>query len=374
MGTAKQNLAMLEQLKALYKSKAKKAKSSNSKRAHIEVYPDLPSEAMIRECYDADDPPLQRATTGIGTLDCLRKSSSKTKLDDAATTALVPAVPQPPMQGMPANLQGMMGMMDPMTMMNMMAMAARFFGPNAGQQQGTGDGVAPGLKIFAGNQREMNQTTPSRSPSASPPGPVTPHVESQEDSQELQLALPQLVSPDQQAATVQAATHERQTKKAEAKEREAEEEKPSAKAKAKCKGKAKGSAKGKAKVGAKSQPKGPAKSEAEEVAASSKRKATDAGDDVAAPKAKAKAKAKAKGEKMVFTQENPPPVPAPKSGTTFYRKGKVHRNSGAFRVFLTASDRIDKKVKIANEESCEEEWQKALKMIDDSYDAAHNVD
>ena len=102
---------------------------------------------------------------------------------------------------------------------------------------------------------------------------------------------------------------------------------------------------------------------AQGAAASSKRKASDGDDAVApSPKAKAKpsAKAKAAAEKMVFTEANRPPVPAPKAGTTWYRKGKIHRNSGAFRVFLSAGDRCDKKVKIKDEDNCEAEWQRAL--------------
>lgn len=70
LGTPKQNLTLLNQLKSLYKSKAKKAKVDVSKRDHIVIYPEVPSEAMIRECYDADDPPVTRATSSTGTLEC----------------------------------------------------------------------------------------------------------------------------------------------------------------------------------------------------------------------------------------------------------------------------------------------------------------
>ena len=388
--TAKQSLDLLNQLKYLYKSKAKRAKVDVSKQAHIIIYPEVPSEITIRDCYDADDPPLTSACSSAGTLECLRKSSNKSKPE----TALVPKpahemqsptmpglAPHAMQQAMAQQAMAFMGM-DPMAAMNMMqVMAMRFLGQS--QQQDT---APAGLKIFAGNKAELNQVTPSRSPSApssaaSPPAAaVTPQVESQEDSQgqELQLALPdvvKLVPAEEQLAAVQAATQERQVKRAEAKETEPQKETPSAKAKAKCKGKAK--AKSKAKGAAKSPAKGSAKSMAQGAAASSKRKATD-GDDAVAPsptaKAKPSAKAKAAAERIVFTEANRPPVPAPKSGTTWYRKGKIHRNSGAFRVFLSAGDRCDKKVKIQDEDNCEAEWQKAIKMIDDSYDDIPDAD
>ncbi len=391
LGTPKQNLTLLNQLKSLYKSKAKKAKVDVSKRDHIVIYPEVPSEAMIRECYDADDPPVTRATSSTGTLECLRKSSNKSKPETALVPMPAPAVQSPSMPGVgPSSMQQAMAQqamafmgMDPVAAMNMMQMMAmRFIGQS--QQQDTAPGPA-GLKIFAGNKNELNQVTPNRSPSApssaaSPPAAVTTQVESQEDSQgqELQLALPdvaKLVTPEEQAAAVQAATQERQVKRTEAKEAEQAEGTPSAKAKAKCKAKAK--AKSKAKGAAKSPAKGSCKSKAQGIAASPKRKAGDGDDNVAlSPKAKAKpsAKAKATADKIVFTQENPPPVPAPKSGTTWYRKGKIHRNSGAFRVFLSTGDRCDKKVKIKDEDNCEAEWQKAINMIDDSYDDIPNAD
>ena len=392
LGTHKENLHLLNQLKSLFKSKARKAKQDVSKRAHIVIYPDLPSEAMIQECYDADDPPLQRATRSVGTLDCLRKSSGKTKHAGAALVPMpAPATQSPTMpsggvasamqQAMAQQAMGVMGM-DAMAMNMMQMMAMCLLGKN--QQQAQQDTGPAGLKIFAGNKTELNQVTPSRSPTApssaaSPPAAVTPHGESQEDSQgqELQLALPdvaKLVPPEEQVAAVQAATQGRQVTRAEAKGTEPEKH-TSAKAKATCKGKAK--AKSKAKGAAKSPAKGSAKSMAQGAAASSKRKASDGDDAVApSPKAKAKpsAKAKAAAEKIVFTEANRPPVPAPKSGTTWYRKGKIHRNCGAFRVFLSAGDRCDKKVKIKDEDNCEAEWQRALTMIDDSYDDIPNAD
>ena len=391
LGTAKDNLVLLDQLKFLYKSKARKAKPDVSKRAHIVIYPDLPSEEMIRECYDADDLPLQRATRSSGTLDCLRKSSKKSRPERALIPMPAPATQSPTMPacgGVPSAMQNPMAQqamafmgMDPMAQMNMMQMMAmRFLAQNQHQE------TSPtGLRIFAGNKAELNQVTPNRSPSApssaaSPPAVVTPQADSQDDSQsqEVQLALPdvaKLVTPDQQAVSVQAATQARQETRAKAKETEQAPKTPSAKAKAKSKASAK--AKANAKGAAKSLAQGSAKSKASLAAASSKRKAGDGDHDAApAPKATAKmsAKAKAKAERTVFTQENPPPVPEPKSGTTWYRKGKIHRNSGAFRIFLNSSDRCDRKVKIADEDNCEAEWQKAIKMIDDSYDDVQDAD
>ena len=392
LGTPKQSLDLLNQLKTLYKTKAKKAKVDVSKQAHIIMYPKVPTEAMIRDCYDADDPPVASVSSSYGTLECLRRSSNKSK---AEQTALVPTMPGPAMQppamqppAMPGfapnamqNAQQAMAFMGMDPMQAMMAMAARFFSQQGGQlsQQSQQD-PTPGLRIFAGSRGEANLVS---SPTPQAPQAVTPQETGDDSQEQLALALPAVISPEDQAAAVAMATKARQEAKAEMPKAKAE---PKSNAKAKGKSTAKAKAKSNAKDKAKSKPK--AKSQGK-IEKGSKRKASDGDDeddDVApspkakatpsSPMAKAKpgAKAKARAERTVFTEDNKPPVPEPKSGTTWYRKGKIHRNQGGFRVFLNASDRCDKKVRITDENNCEAEWQKALKMIDDSYDGIPDAD
>ena len=384
LGTPKQSLDLLNQLKTLYKAKAKKAKVDVSKQAHIIMYPKVPTEAMIRDCYDADDPPVASVSSSAGTLECLRRSSNKSKADQTALVPTMPAGPAMPPPAMPGfapnamqHAQQAMAFMGMDPMQAMMAMAARLFSQQGGQQSQQGQ-ETPGLRIFAGSRGEVNLAA-APTPQASTPQGVaqaeTPHGSPPgEDSQDLQLALPdtaQVVSPEEQAASVQLATQARQAAKA---TETPATKTPATKAKAKAKAKAKGKAKAKSQAKVEKES---AEANVSGATSSSKRKACDDDVDVApSPKAKAKpaAKAKARPEKIVFTQENRPPCPEPKSGNTWYRKGKIHRNQGGFRVFVNASDRCDKKVKIKDENDCEAEWQKALKMIDDSYEGIPNVD
>ena len=209
LGTPKQSLDLLNQLKTLYKTKAKKAKVDVSKQAHIIMYPKVPTEAMIRDCYDADDPPVASVSSSAGTLECLRRSSNKSKADQTALVPTMPAGPamQPPaMPGFAPNAmqhaQQAMAFMGMDPMQAMMAMAARLFSQQGGQQSQQSQ-ETPGLRIFAGSRVEANlaaaptpqASTPqgvaqAETPRGSPPG---------EDSQELQLALPdtaQVVSPE----------------------------------------------------------------------------------------------------------------------------------------------------------------------------------
>lgn len=383
LGTPKQSLDLLNQLKTLYKAKARKAKVDVSKQTHIIMYPEVPTAAMIRDCYDADDPPVASVSTSAGTLECLRRSSNKSKADQTALVPMPagPAMQPPAMPGFAPNAmqhaQQAMAFMGMDPMQAMMAMAARLFSQQGGQQSQQIQ-ETPGLRIFAGSRGEVNLAA-APTPQASTPQGVaqaeTPHGSPPgEDSQDLQLALPdtaQVVSPEEQAASVQLATQARQAAKA---TETPATKTPATKAKAKAKAKAKGKAKAKSQAKVEKEP---AEANVSGATSSSKRKACDDDVDVApSPKAKAKpaAKAKARAEKIVFTQENRPPCPEPKSGTTWYRKGKIHRNQGGFRVFVNASDRCDKKVKIKDENDCEAEWQKALKMIDDSYEGIPNVD
>ena len=383
LGTPKQSLDLLNQLKTLYKAKARKAKVDVSKQTHIIMYPEVPTAAMIRDCYDADDPPVASVSTSAGTLECLRRSSNKSKADQTALVPMPagPAMQPPAMLGFAPNAmqhaQQAMALMGMDPMQAMMAMAARLFSQQGGQQSQQIQ-ETPLLRIFAGSRGEVNLAA-APTPQASTPQGVaqaeTPHGSPPgEDSQDLQLALPdtaQVVSPEEQAASVQLATQARQAAKA---TETPSTKTPATKAKAKAKAKAKGKAKAKSQAKVEKES---AEANVSGATSSSKRKACDDDVDVApSPKAKAKpaAKAKARAEKIVFTQENRPPCPEPKSGTTWYRKGKIHRNQGGFRVFVNASDRCDKKVKIKDENDCEAEWQKALKMIDDSYEGIPNVD
>ena len=357
----KENLHLLDQLKSLFKSKARKAKPDVSKRAHIVIYPDLPSEAMIQECYDADDPPLQRATSSVGTLGCLRKSSSKTKPAGAALVPMpAPATLSPTMpsggvasamqQAMAQQAMGFTGM-DAMAMNMMQMMAMCLFGQN--QQQAQQDTGPAGLKIFAGNKTELNQVTPSRSPTApssaaSPPAAVTPHGESQEDSQgqELQLALPdvaKLVPPEEQVAAVQAATQGRQVTRAEAKETEPEKH-TSAKAKATCKGKAK--AKSKAKGAAKSPAKGLPRVWHRELQLRPRERQVMAMMLWPHPprrKPNPVQRPKPLLRKWFSQRQTDRQSQRPRQARLGTERARFIRNSGAFRVFLSAGDRCDQK-------------------------------
>ena len=81
-------------------------------------------------------------------------------------------------------------------------------------------------------------------------------------------------------------------------------------------------------------------------------------------KAKAKSKAKPKAAPMQAKgQERPPPMEEGQ-GTVYYMQGKVHRNSGCFRVFKRSTDRIDLKIKIKPDASISELWGRALDIIE----------
>ena len=254
LGTPKQSLDLLNQLKTLYKAKAKKAKVDVSKQAHIIMYPEVPTEAMIRDCYDADDPPVASVSTSAGTLECLRRSSNKSKADQTALVPMPagPAMQPPAMLGFAPNAmqhaQQAMALMGMDPMQAMMAMAARLFSQQGGQQSQQIQ-ETPLLRIFAGSRGEVNLAA-APTPQASTPQGVaqaeTPHGSPPgEDSQDLQLALPdtaQVVSPEEQAASVQLATQARQAAKA---TETPSTKTPATKAKAKAKAKAKGKAKAK---------------------------------------------------------------------------------------------------------------------------------
>ena len=80
------------------------------------------------------------------------------------------------------------------------------------------------------------------------------------------------------------------------------------------------------------------------------------------PKAAA-AKPKAKSATSSRSNQRPPPM-EPGQGTVYYMQGKVHRNSGCFRVFKLASDKKDLKIKIVPDVPISELWNRALEIIE----------
>lgn len=219
-------------------------------------------------------------------------------------------------------------------------------------QGGTAGGGAP-----ACNLQMLTPPTQGRRLSFQSDG--SPAAGSQEESPPAEpvLALPDLpvaLSPEEQQKLVADA----KAAKSEAKDAE-----PKAKAKSKGKAKAKASAKSNGK--AKSNPKSKAKSKA---AAGSKASGSEPAATVeeAHPKAKVDRKVYRLGDAL-------PGVPAQGDPTAWYRAGKIHRNSGCFRVFLRSSDRCDKKIKITDGNE-QEAWEKALGLIDKSLEGAEAED
>eukprot|EP00434_Breviolum_minutum_P033485 symbB.v1.2.029631.t1/scaffold3263.1/size104115/7 len=80
------------------------------------------------------------------------------------------------------------------------------------------------------------------------------------------------------------------------------------------------------------------------------------------PKAAA-AQPKAKSATSSKSNQRPPPM-EPGQGTVYYMQGKVHRNSGCFRVFKLASDKKDLKIKIVPDVPISELWNRALEIIE----------
>ena len=80
-----------------------------------------------------------------------------------------------------------------------------------------------------------------------------------------------------------------------------------------------------------------------------------------APDVKSKAKPKESGAST--TKPRPPPMEQGQ-GTVYYMQGKVHRNSGCFRVFKRSTDRNDLKIKIVPDVSISELWGRALDVIE----------
>ena len=105
---------------------------------------------------------------------------------------------------------------------------------------------------------------------------------------------------------------------------------------------------------------GPAAKPKADVKASAKPKAKGTSKASApAPKAKATAKPKAK----MAAKPRPPPIEQGQ-GTVYYMQGKVHRNSGCFRVFKRSADRVDLKIRIVPDKPISELWDRALDIIE----------
>ena len=82
-------------------------------------------------------------------------------------------------------------------------------------------------------------------------------------------------------------------------------------------------------------------------------------------KAKSTAKPKASdAESSKSTKKTRPPPMEQGQGTVHYMQGKVHRNSGCFRVFKRSTDRNDLKIKIGPDASISELWDRALDIIE----------
>ena len=133
--------------------------------------------------------------------------------------------------------------------------------------------------------------------------------------------------------------------------------KPAAKAEAaKPKVTAPAKAAGKAEA---AKPKGTAPAKPAQKAEAAKPKGTAP----AKPPKAAAAKPKAKSATSSKSNQRPPPM-EPGQGTVYYMQGKVHRNSGCFRVFKLASDKKDLKIKIVPDVPISELWNRALGIIE----------
>ena len=385
MQVGKQSVEMLDSMKKMLKSKVKKLKAQDGagqlkKIEHVVKYPSEPSASMIESLYDQDDKPEKLDGQMCQSLEVLplRKSSklydrgsgsgSHQNQGDMQLAKVKPSAPAShPMGNMQPQMMEMFQMFQMFQQMQHMMNHGGGSGSSGNQQKPPEEGLA-GLQIFGdgkGKKREF-ATPPSTTKieQESPPSAIEPkHSDSQEESKEKAagaavLSLPKLPPPlpvEDQAALVAAATRERQKAKA-----AAEAESPQG---VKPKAKAKGKAGAKAKSKAKSKPK-----------ATSKKNTThdDAEAQVAEAKDGEKKQSAKKATKMedrkIWGKGENPPVMEKGAQTTYYRGGKVHRNSDAFRVFKQAQDRCDRKVKIDPNDidGC---WKKALSIIDSFEDA-----
>ncbi|CAK9000920.1 unnamed protein product [Durusdinium trenchii] len=238
LGNNKQSLELLQTLKCLMRSKARKAGKKSME--HIETYPYKPSQALIAVAYDADDPPCEITSPVAGRISCLRKTAKGVKEDSPPSTELVPAPAQPATNAVDANPMGFGREAMQMFQMFQMFQSLQGGGSGAGSSNagspsaGNGANLLTNLQVF-GNKGNVTMTpSPANRLTAEPPASAAKAAtiaagESQTDSQEqspkgLELVLPltkQVISPEEQLSLVKTATAERQAAKEEAKRAEA---------------------------------------------------------------------------------------------------------------------------------------------------------
>ena len=182
------------------------------------------------------------------------------------------------------------------------------------------------------------------------------------------------ITPESQIDKYNAAVKARQAAKATEAEtadlEQPDQEKPGSTVKAKAKAKEKAKAKAKAK--AKGEPKAKVRANASASKAKSQDETSGQKSENDEPPCK-KAKVVPKKERVIYDLENKPAPMAKGSPTVWYLGGKIHCNGNDYRVFLRASDRNDRKVRV--EPSPEESWQKCLKLIEEAHaDDQKNVD
>ena len=327
----------MRELKRILKVACKNAPRS---KEHVVKYPSSPEELprwLFQEAYDENDPPQSidistAEVAGQAAAVALRKNSK-----------LLPQNQQHMQTGMMVS-GGQPVPQDPLAAIQMMFMGMiQMFQGQAQQLE------VPSLELMKPKEKIKALPCPMVPPapaqggvlaltngSSSATGPATPAVEPTTPAKSAvsepmietpapkALSLPTM-SPESQVKAVAAATSVRKDARLAAKENE-ESQVAKAKAKAKCKAKAKATAKGKAKA-TKTEP----KSEA-------------------------------------IAPEAVPPIMKKGDPTVYYRGGKVHRNTDCFRVFVKASDRCDRKVRIweGQEQEC---WLKAIGIIDARLDA-----
>lgn len=343
----------LRELKRLLKACCKHAQRP---RDHIVKYPGSPQELpewLFQSAYDPTDPPVSLEITtaeiaGQAAAVALRKNSK-----------LLPQNQQHMQAGpmVPMVNGGQPGQCDPMSAMQQMftMMMAQMF-------QGASQPEVPSLHFMKPQDKKSLKALPppalpippadpaplaltngassAVSPEMATPARVTAADPKIETPAPKALMLPEM-SPESQVKTVAAATLGRKDARDAAKENDVKID-PKAKAKGAAKSKAKSKAKAKAKA-------------------------------TAVAKGKAKTtKAEAKGDPPIVPEavarEALPPIMKLGDPTVLYRGGKLHRNSDCFRVFVKASDRCDRKVRIreGQEQEC---WLKALGIIDARLDA-----
>lgn len=349
-------LRMLQDLKGIVNSKRRKVRLDADR---IMSYPEEPSWQIIDRFYTPEDPPLGLLEAPSLPSAVLPLRTSHKSVAASSSHQLVPvAKTQPPAPAGPTT-SPMDFMQNPNQMMQMMQMfqplmqmAQLFQNMQAGGDGGSGQAASlANLQVFTPptqGRRLSFHGNPGNEPAKSPPDDSQQEKDTGDKPVLALPDLPEALSPQEQAKLVANATKERQ---------EAKAAEPKAEPKAKGKAKAKAKAKTAAKAAAK------AKTAAKAASAPKKEK----------PQAKAKTKPE---DRKVYDLDERPPRAELGDATTWYRSGKIHVNSGCYRVFLRATDRCDRKIRILDgqEDQC---WEKALKLIDESLasgDSAPNVE